>query len=61
MSSSPSKYTNDQLHELAKQHAKKAVEYDFGQDFGQAYFHYMVPTLINENPQEYTIFSVLSH
>ena len=45
MSSSPSKYTNDQLNELAKQYAKKAVEYDFGQDFGQAYFHYMVPTL----------------
>jgi len=42
MSFSPNKYTNDQLHELAKQHATKAVEFDFAQDFSQAYFHYMV-------------------
>jgi len=44
MSSSPNKYTNDQLQEKAKQHATKAVEFDRFNEFVQAYQHYMVYT-----------------
>jgi hypothetical protein len=46
MSSSPNKYTNDQLQEIAKQHATKAVEFDRFNEFAQAYQHYMVYILL---------------
>ena len=47
--SSPKKnnQTNDELHELARQHATRAVEFDRSNEYEKAYSHYIVNNLIS--------------